>query len=395
MQIRRLKGKIAILTGGGDVPGLNHAIRGIAMRAMKEGYVVTGIKRGWSGLINMKPDYKIDNSEHYVTLTEEVVSKAARTGGTFLHSSRLLPDRVEKNLVPEHLKDRYTSPSNDMTEVLIQNLNFLKIESLIVIGCDDTLQYSKRLSQKGIKIIAIPKTMDNDVPGTDYCIGFSTCVNRTVELINILRTTAGSHERISVVEVFGMHAGFTAITPTIAGAAHRCVIPEYTFDIDRLTELLVYDRRKNRSKYAIVITSEGAKFNGDVITNNPVADKSKIIGSVGDLIGENIREISKNYNNGREIEIISQKLGYLMRGGLPDIVDSIVPVAMGNIAIDLLIKNEFGRLVVLKDGKYGDVSLDVLAKGRKTIDINEYYDINRLRPNYSTFNNKPLYIVAG
>src|SRR5512143_2794093 len=256
------RGRIGILTGGGDVPGLNPAIRAVTVRAIREGYQVIGLKRGWGGLVDLVRDKNADNSNNYQILTEEVVNRAGRTGGTFLHTSRTNATRVKQENVPPHLKAKFTEERNDLTEEVLKNLDFLGIDYLIPIGGDDTLSYGVRLYKEGFKVVAIPKTMDNDVPGTDYCIGFSTCVTRTISLINNLRTIGGSHERIMVLEVFGRYAGFTAMLPTMAGAAHRCVIPEWKFNIDRLAELLVADRNRNPSKYSVVLVSEGAMFEG-------------------------------------------------------------------------------------------------------------------------------------
>src|SRR5690554_2968578 len=226
------KGTIGILTGGGDVPGLNPAIRAITIRALREGYRVLGIRRGWAGLSDLIRDPDADNSNNVQVLTEDVVNRAGRTGGTFLHTSRTRPSFLPRAAVPPHLQDKYHDDVNDLTPEVLKNLEWLGIDTLIPIGGDDTLSYAQRLHQEGVRIVAVPKTMDNDVPGTDYCIGFSTCVTRTIELTNRLRTSAGSHERFLVVEVFGRYAGFTALLPTMAGAAHRCVIPEHPFDIE-------------------------------------------------------------------------------------------------------------------------------------------------------------------
>jgi 6-phosphofructokinase 1 len=211
---KKNKGTIAILTGGGDVPGLNPAIRAVTIRAIREGYRVIGIRHGWAGTIEVIRDKKADNSDNYQILTEEIVNQVGRTGGTFLHTSRIRPSHVARSSVPEHLKDTYSAEMNDLTPEVIKNLDFLGVDYLIPIGGDDTLSYGVRLSKEGVKVIAIPKTMDNDVPGTDYCIGFSTCVTRTIMMTHSLRTTAGSHERFLVLEVFGRYAGFTAMLPT-------------------------------------------------------------------------------------------------------------------------------------------------------------------------------------
>jgi len=255
--INKNKGIIGILTGGGDVPGLNPAIRAITIRALREGYKVIGISRGWAGLIDIVRDKKADNSESYHVLTEEIVNKAGRTGGTFLHTSRTRPSHVPAVNVPKHLKDKYKDAFNDLTAEVLKNLDFIGIDYLIPMGGDDTLGYGVRLHDEGVKVIGIPKTMDNDVPGTDYCIGFSTCITRIIEMTHSLRTTAGSHERFLVIEVFGRYAGYTALIPTMAGAANRCVIPEYKFNIEHLCELLTRDRLANPSKYSVVIRGVG------------------------------------------------------------------------------------------------------------------------------------------
>jgi len=283
------RGVIGILTGGGDVPGLNPAIRGVTIRALHEGYQVVGFRRGWAGLVEMVREKDYDNSDNFLFLTEDIVNRAARTGGTFLHSSRTNPGRVAKSSVPAHLKDQFTAEKNDLTSEVLKNLAWLGIDTLIPIGGDDTLSYGVRLHKEGFRVIAIPKTMDNDVPGTDYCIGFSTCVTRTLELVNALRTSAGSHERFMVLEVFGRYAGYTAMVPTMAGAANRCVIPEFKFDIERLTELLVYDRNKNPSRYSTVLVSEGAMFEGgEMIFEGEAADAygHKKLGGIGDVVSE-------------------------------------------------------------------------------------------------------------
>ena len=294
------KGVIAILTGGGDVPGLNPAIRAVTIRANREGYRVVGLRRGWAGILELRRDKKANNSECYLELTDDIVNKAGRTGGTFLHSSRTRPSHVVKANVPDHLKDSYTNEVNDMTPEIIKNLEWLGVDFLIPIGGDDTLSYGVHLYKHGVKVVAIPKTMDNDVPGTDYCIGFSTCVTRTIQMTNSLRTSAGSHERLLVLEVFGRYAGFTAMLPTMAGAANRCVIPEYKFKIDDLARLLVEDRNQNPSKYAVVLISEGAMFEGgEMIFSDQEKDAygHAKLGGIGDLVSNELKNLSSKYNN--------------------------------------------------------------------------------------------------
>jgi 6-phosphofructokinase len=391
------KGVIGILTGGGDVPGLNPAIRGVTLRALHEGYQVIGIRHGWAGLVDMVRQKDYDNSDNFLVLTEDVVDRAGRTGGTFLHSSRTNPGRVGKSSVPEHLKSGHQAEKNDLTPEVLKNLAWLGIDTLIPIGGDDTLSYGVRLHKEGFKVIAIPKTMDNDVPGTDYCIGFSTCVTRTLQLVNSLRTSAGSHERFMVLEVFGRYAGYTAMLPTMAGAANRCVIPEYKFNIEHLTELLVADRRKNPSRYSTVLVSEGATFEGgEMMFEGEVADAygHKKLGGIGDLVSEKVKELSAKFNNGKKIEVVNQKLGYLARCGDPDVIDSIAPMAYGNIAFDLLLKGEHGRLVVLSNGRYGNIPIETITSTKKVVNIAEHYNTERLRPQFSSFENKPLFIMG-
>jgi 6-phosphofructokinase 1 len=396
--INKIKGVIAILTGGGDVPGLNPAIRAVTFRALSEGYQVIGLRRGWAGIMDLIRDPEADNSNNYLVLTEEIVNRAGRTGGTFLHTSRTRPSHVKKSSVPQHLKDIYNEDVNDLTPEILKNLAFLGVDYLIPIGGDDTLSYGVRLFQEGIKVIAIPKTMDNDVPGTDYCIGFSTCVTRTIEMTNRLRTIAGSHERILVLEVFGRYAGYSAMLPTMAGAANRCVIPEYKFEIEHLTELLVEDRNRNPSKYSIVLVSEGAMYQGgEMVFQDATTDAygHAKLGGIGDLISAQIKELSKKYNNGHSIDIINQKLGYLVRGGDPDAIDSIVPMAYGNLALDLILQGIHGRIVVLKNGRYDNLPIEVVTASKKLVDLEKSYNCQRLRPRYESFEMKPLFLVTG
>jgi 6-phosphofructokinase len=392
------KGVIGILTGGGDVPGLNPAIRGVTLRAFHEGYEVIGIRHGWAGLVEMQREKDYDNSDNFQILTEEVVDRAGRTGGTFLHSSRTNPSRVSRSNVPAHLQDRYSAEKNDLTPEVLKNLAWLGIDTLVPIGGDDTLSYGVRLHKEGFKVIGIPKTMDNDVPGTDYCIGFSTCVTRTIQMVNSLRTSAGSHERFMVLEVFGRYAGFTAMLPTMAGAANRCVIPEFKFNIEQLTELLVADRRKNPSRYSIVLVSEGAMFEGgEMIFEGESTDAfgHKKLGGIGDIVAEKVSALSAKFNGGRKIDVINQKLGYLVRCGDPDAIDSIAPMAYGNLALDLLLKKISGRLVVLQNGHYSNVPLETVTATKKVVDVQEHYNTERLRPQFSSFENKPMFIMSG
>ncbi|MDQ1296857.1 MAG: ATP-dependent phosphofructokinase / diphosphate-dependent phosphofructokinase [Bacteroidota bacterium] len=397
VNVNKSKGTIAILTGGGDVPGLNPAIRAVTIRANREGYKVIGLRRGWAGISELIRDHKFDNSNNFMPLTDDIVNRAGRTGGTFLHTSRTRPSHMSKESVPEHLQETYNAEMNDITPEIIRNLEWLGVDYLVPIGGDDTLSYGVHLYKQGVNVIAIPKTMDNDVPGTDYCIGFSTCVSRTIQMTNTLRTSAGSHERIMVLEVFGRYAGFTAMLPTMAGSANRCVIPEYKFDIELLTKLLVEDRNHNPSKYSIVLVSEGAMFKGgEMIFSDGERDAygHAKLGGIGDVVSQRIKELSGKYNNGKTINIINQKLGYMVRGGDPDSLDSIVPMAYGNLALDLILKGVHGRIVVLKNGRYDNVPIDVVTSSKKVVKVSEHYNIERLRPIYHSFEMKPFLLMA-
>lgn len=393
------RGTIGILTGGGDVPGLNPAIRAVTIRARREGFRVIGIRRGWAGLVEMIQDKKADNSENFIELDESIVNRAGRTGGTFLHTSRTRPSHLPLNSVPEHLRDTYKEEINDVTQTVLSNLEFLNIDTLIPIGGDDTLSYGQRLHDEGVKVVAIPKTMDNDVPGTDYCIGFSTCVTRTIELTHSLRTCAGSHERIMVLEVFGRYAGYSALLPTMAAAADRCVIPEHPFDIEHLTELLSEDRRNHPSNYSVVLVSEGAKMlhHDGMLFEDDEKDQfgHKKLGGIGDLVAREIKELSPKFNNGRRVNVINQRLGYMVRCGDPDAMDSIVPMAYGNLALDLILQGTSGRLVSLRNGCYDSVPISVITGRHKSIDVNKYYSPERLRPIYDSFYRQPLFIMTG
>jgi ATP-dependent phosphofructokinase / diphosphate-dependent phosphofructokinase len=360
----------------------------VTRRALQQGYQVIGFRRGWAGLVEMVREKDYDNSDNFQILTKEGVDRAGRTGGTFLHSSRTNPSRVSKSSVPPHHQSKHNAEKNDLTPEVLKNLAWLGVDYLVPIGGDDTLSYGVRLHKEGFKVVAIPKTMDNDVPGTDYCIGFSTCVNRTIELVNNLRTSAGSHERFMVLEVFGRYAGFTAMLPTMAGAATRCVIPEYKFNIERLTELLVEDRRDNPSHYSTVLVSEGAMFDGgDMVFQGEAADAfgHKKLGGIGDLVSEKVKELSAKFNKGKKIDVVNQKLGYFVRCGDPDAIDSIAPMVYGNMALDLLLQKVSGRLVVLKNGRYGNVPIEIAA----------HYNTERLCPKFDNFVDKPMFIMTG
>ena len=393
-----MKSTIGILTGGGDVPGLNPAIRAVTLGAMREGHRVIGIRRGWGGLVDIIPDKDADNSANVQILTEEIVDRTGRTGGTFLHSSRTRPSTLPKELVPAHLQDKYQDDVNDITDDVLKNLDFLGIDCLIPIGGDDTLSYGAHLHQRGVPVVAIPKTMDNDVPGTDYCIGFSTCVTRTIEMTHKLRTSAGSHERFLVIEVFGRYAGYTALLPSMAGAASRCVIPEHPFDMERLTELMVYDRNRNPSNYSVVLVSEGAQISGDSDMSFEGDETDMFghrkLGGIGDRVANGLKQLSPKYNDGRRVNVVSQRLGYLVRSGDPDALDSIAPMAFGNLALNLITSGTSGRLIAVRNGRYCSVPLESIIGTKKVVDVEKYYDTERMRPKYKSFDELPLFIMT-
>jgi 6-phosphofructokinase 1 len=390
------KGTIAILTGGGDVPGLNPAIRAITIRALREGYRVVGIRRGWAGLVDYLPEKGADNDDNVQELSEAEVNRAGRTGGTFLHTSRTRPSHMPKARVPAHLSG-YDEKVNDITKDVLKNLERIGVDVLIPIGGDDTLSYGKRLHDEGVNVVAIPKTMDNDVFGTDYCIGFSTCVTRTIELTHRLRTSAGSHERFLVIEVFGRYAGFTALLPTMAGAADRCVIPEHAVDVEQLTELMTYDHNRNPSKYSVVLVSEGAKLTSQQGMSFEGEETDMFghrkLGGIGDKVASALKEYSPRWNNGRRIDVVNQRLGYLVRSGDPDALDSIVPMAFGNLALDLILRKQYGRLVSVHRGFYDSVSIESVTSEKKVVDVQKYYNTERLRPIYD-FDGAPLFIMT-
>jgi ATP-dependent phosphofructokinase / diphosphate-dependent phosphofructokinase len=396
--VKGKKGRIGILTGGGDVPGLNPAIRAVTLRALGEGFDVVGIRRGWAGLVELVREDDADNSEWVLPLTRELVEREAYTGGTFLHSSRTRPSAVPLKDVPAHARDRYTAEKNDLTPEVLANLDYLGVDALVPIGGDDTLSYGVELGRAGFPVVALPKTMDNDVPGTDYCMGFGTCVSRTIQLARQVTSSAASHERIVVLEVFGRYAGFTALLPTFAGAAQRCVIPEHPFAVERLAELLVADRNANPDRLAVCLVSEGAAPEGGEMSFSG-GEKDQYghakLGGIGDQVSKAVKELAPRFNGGRRIDMISMNLGYLVRSGAPEAIDCIVPTAYGNLAIDLLLRGETGRMVALRDGRYGSVPIDEVVATKKVVDVERYYDTERYRPHYTALELSPMLVLGG
>lgn len=382
---------LGLLTGGGDVPGLNPAMKAVVLSALDNGYKVFGIRRGWGGLLN----YNIDDPEthkYVFELNRNIVRSIDRTGGTFLHTSRTNPQNVKTNVIPEFLVDsplgkKVDKDTWDFTEHILKNLEYLGIEKLVTIGGDDTLSYTVRLHNEGVPVVAIPKTMDNDVFGTDYCIGFSTSITRSIEVINNMRTSLGSHERIGVIELFGRNSGETSLISAYLSSADRAVIPEVHFNIDRLSELLKKDKLDNPSNYSLVTVSEGAIMDGaDVIeTGEMDAYGHRKLGGIGMIVAEAIKKRT-------DCNIMYQQVGYMMRSGAPDSLDRMVACSFGNLAAQLIGRNDSGRMVALHGGKYTTVPVSMVLAGKKRVDVPSYYDIEQYRPSIKDFMGVPMFL---
>ncbi len=386
--------KIGILTGGGDVPGLNPCIKAVVNRAIDEGYEIVGIRRGWGGILEMNPDDRDSISKHIMPLDKNAVRTIDRTGGTMLHTSRTHPGKVGSNRVPDFLKDPEHPEAEaadkslrDFTPHVMKNLEFLGIDTLIPIGGDDTLSYGERLHSEGIRVLAIPKTMDNDVYGTDYCIGFSTAVTRSVQFIHQLRTSTGSHERIAVIELFGRNSGETSLISSYLAGVDRAVISEVPFDPEKLGELVLKDKRANPSNYAMVTVSEGAHMMGGKVVEYGEADAygHKKLGGIGEILGDALKIITGE-------SIINQKVSYLMRSGAPDALDLMVATNYANMAVDLIKDGVSGRMVALRDGKYTHIPMSTVTSGVKRVDVDELYDVNAYRPRIRHVMGKPMFL---
>lgn len=380
--------RIGILTGGGDVPGLNPCIKAVVNRVADDGHEVVGVRRGWGGLVYANPDNAESMSEHFVTLDPSAVRTIDRTGGTFLHTSRTNPSRVAKSETPDFVRGGVRSDgAYDVTEHVLRVLEAAQIDVLVPIGGDDTLSYGLRLHKEGVPVVAIPKTMDNDVHGTDYCIGFSTAVTRGVDIIHRLRTAAGSHERIAVVELFGRYSGETSLITAYLAGVDRAVISEVPFDIDRLAMLLDADQRANPSGYAMLTISEGASLAGGEMTFSGEADDygHRKLGGIGAYTGELLRE-----RLGRPV--LYQQVAYLMRSGVPDSLDVMVATNYGVAAADLALEGAHGRMVALRSGTYTHVPISVTAEGVKRVDVDELYDVDAYQPKLRHVFGKPMFL---
>jgi len=385
---------IGVLTGGGDVPGLNPCIKAVVYRAIDEGYKVLGIRRGWGGLLNLNPDDPASFERNVVTLDKNDVRTIDRTGGTMLHTSRTNPGKVRHKEEPAFLRDSEPPKAEegeprprDFTPHILRVLERLGMDTLIPIGGDDTLSYGERLHTEGVKVIAIPKTMDNDVYGTDYCIGFSTAVTRSVQFIHQLRTSTGSHERIAVVELFGRNSGETSLISSYLAGVDRALISEVPFDPEKLAELVMRDKRNNPSNYAMVTMSEGAHMVGGNVIEFGEADPygHRKLGGIGQITGEAIKRLTGE-------DIVLQQIAYLMRSGAPDAVDLMVSVNYAHMAMDLIQERVSGRMCALRDGSYTHVPISTMTTGVKRVDVSELYDVEQYLPKVRRVLGKPMFL---
>jgi 6-phosphofructokinase 1 len=379
---------IAILTGGGDVPGLNPCIKAVVYRCIEEGLRVLGIRRGWAGLFEFNRDDPESMKKNIMELEKGTVRTIDRSGGTYLHTSRTNPGKVKYENVPEFLKDQAKEGElNDFTKHVLSNLEHLGIDVLIPIGGDDTLSYGERLHEEGFPVVAIPKTMDNDVHGTDYCIGFSTAVTRSVNFIHALRTSTGSHERIAIIELFGRYCGETSLISAYLASADRAIISEVPFDPEKLARLIMEDKQTNPSNYAMLTISEGARMiSGDMVQYGQAdAYGHRKLGGIGMHTGEVLKKLTGQ-------NIIFQQLSYLMRSGAPDSLDLMVAVNYANMAIDLVLKKVSGRMVALSQGVYTDVPMSTITSGQKRVDVRELYDSEQYRPKVRHVMGKPMFL---
>lgn len=384
--------KIGILTGGGDVPGLNPCIKAVVNRAEENGWEVIGIRRGWGGLLNYNPDDDPHSQADWIQpLNRSIVRTIDRYGGTHLHTSRTNPQKVRPQDIPAFLKDTYPftegQKTTDCTTHIIKVLEHLGIETLVPIGGDDTLSYAARLHSEGFRVVAIPKTMDNDVYGTDYCIGFSTAVTRSVDFIHSLRTPTGSHERIAVVELFGRNSGETALISAYLADADRALISEVPFDIEKLAQMIVADREKNPSNYALVAVSEGASMLGGQVIEYGQEDAygHKKLGGIGQIIGDALKKLTG-------VDIVNQQLAYLMRAGAPDSLDRMVATSYGNMAVQQIEKGHVGLMMALQNGIYTTVPVDSCIRGTKRVDVAELYDAENYKPKVAHLLGKPMFL---
>jgi 6-phosphofructokinase len=384
--------RIGILTGGGDVPGLNPCIKAVVYRATEHGAEVLGIRRGWAGLLNYNPDDPQDREKHILPLTRLNTRTIDRSGGTVLHTSRTNPANVRKKEIPPFLRtpehDKLEKDGRvDFTPHVLRVIEQLGIDVLITIGGDDTQSYAVRMHKEGVPVIAIPKTMDNDVFGTDYCIGFSTAVTRSVDFITALRTVAGSHERIAVVELFGRNSGETSLISAYLAGVDRAIISEVPFDVEKLARLLLEDKSNNPSNYAIMTISEGAHLIGGQVVEYGEEDAygHRKLGGIGAITQQALKKLTG-------VDMVYQQVAYLMRSGEPDALDRMVAISYANLATDLALRKEYGKMVALREGKYTTVPIETLTQGVKRVDVEELYDVENYRPRVAHLLGKPMFL---
>lgn len=381
--------RIGILTGGGDVPGLNPCIKAVAYKTIDAGSEIVGIRRGWGGLLNYNIDDRTSQERYIMPLNKINTRTIDRTGGTFLHTSRTNPSKVKEADIPGFLQGKGVRDGEryDFTKHVLKNLEQLKLDVLVTIGGDDTLSYSYRLHKEGFPVVAIPKTMDNDVYGTDYCIGFSTAVTRSMNFIDALRTVAGSHERVAVVELFGRYSGETALISAYLANVDRALIPEVPFDMEKLAKFVKEDKKNNPSNYAVIAISEGATMVGGEIveTGEPDAFGNKKLGGVGQITGQMIQKMTG-------LHVIYQQVAYLMRSGEPDALDRMVATSFANLATDLALKKESGLMVALREGKYTTFPIGNTKDHKKVVDVKELYDVENYRPKVAHVLGKPMFM---
>lgn len=380
--------RIGILTGGGDVPGLNACVKAVVNRVLDDGHQVIGIRRGWQGLLAVNPDDPATAERYIQGLDRMTVRTIDRTGGTFLHTSRTNPAKLKPEDVPEFLKGEIHGEGiQDLTSHVLKVIEHLGLDSLIPIGGDDTLSYGLRLHEEGVPLVGIPKTMDNDVRGTDYCIGFSTAVTRSVGFIHNLRTNAGSHERIAVVELFGRYSGETSLVAAYLAGVDRAVISEVPFEIQKLADFLMADKHSNPSNYAMMTISEGARLVGGEMVVRGKADAygHKKLGGIGAITGDLLKEITGE-------NIIYQQIAYLMRSGSPDSLDLMVAMNFAVMAADLVVTRRTGRMVALRSGIYTNVPLSVVREGARQVHVDELYDVDNYRPKVWLMEGKPMFL---
>ena len=379
--------RIGILTGGGDVPGLNPAIKSFTNRMDEAGHSVLGLRRGWGAMIGIDPDDPRSISAHTMPLDPLAVRTIDRTGGTILHSSRTNPGRVAEEGLPPFITPAESESPYDLTGHAVRVIERLGLDALVAIGGDDTLSYALRMHHEGVPVVAIPKTMDNDVPGTDYCIGFSTAVTRSVRFINDLRSAVGSHERVAVVELFGRYSGETSLVSGYLASADRTLIAEVPFDMDRLAAMVVADRAANPSSYAVVVVSEGATMLGGERVESGAADAygHRKLGGIGETTGSLIKRMTG-------IGIMNQRVAYLMRSGPPDVLDLMVGTNFGTMAAEMLLAGTSGDMVAIRRGVYTTAGLEVLAEGARRVDVETFYDSEAYQPRVRALAGKPMFL---